>query len=589
MNSKISYLAYNKFHTIKIDGLSPSNIKSEVKRIKRDHEDIRHTTALNYVSKSLGIKGGFASYKKEYGEKLLPFMDKHGLAKHKDLVTIRKPGFEGKGYSLSRQRISERLFLSDYDLPEQIFTGYDFNYQDTIDDLFYNHQAWLEVISKRAGSSFIYDSIEQNIFDIEKIKDELVTLGDETRRIQDVLLGIYSMELRIGVNLIGDQLIKPRIRENTIQMYFKDEASNSSKREVKNCRALMDFFRDRIDSQSYGWVAVIPYNESLVFLRGQNGEYDFVFKNQRELPFVHQVFDGKLKISDIPYFVEDYDFDRWQYFENKRWIDRDRDEAEKHYYKTGGKSRNYPGNNSILRAYYKINDLYLGRNFKCSGMAQSPESFVKVKLDGNDVAVSTPVSIDDFFEFIKEHSDYMQYRVGDNLLNVNSDTDYTLPASCTWFDAMAYCSWYCREYNLPVRLLTAKEYKELRCKAGPIVHQSFIQIDYPEKQKLPVFEYRNDLIFSGPQGDYDGHPPYLNDFDGLKLRFKPNLKFLSLNNNNFFVDSNDFAEWVVERTCVRSGNLKNFRGSDDIRMDAPLDSTGKYKHLKIGFRLCLDV
>ncbi len=90
MTTTSSYLPYDNLHVIRIDGLSPDQIKQSAKKIKRDREKIKHNSVLNYVAKSLGIKGGISGYQSAYAERILPFMQKHGLTKHRDLFTCIK-------------------------------------------------------------------------------------------------------------------------------------------------------------------------------------------------------------------------------------------------------------------------------------------------------------------------------------------------------------------------------------------------------------------------------------------------------------------------------------------------------------------
>ncbi len=594
MSTTSSYLPYDNLHVIRIDGLSPDKIKQSAKKIKRDREKIKHTSVLNYVAKSLGVKGGISGYQTAYAERILPFMQKHGLTKHSDLFTVRKPGFDCLLLKLSRQELSERLFVSGYDIPERVYTGYDFNYEDTIDDTTHSFHRTLDHLGEVVPNISARNTISKNIIAAQIFGDQtLFSIGEAKKRtLRDILLGGYFWEIYDGFNLIGDVLVSPRINTNISTYYCMDE-SDSDFLDSRNQRCdILDYFRKRIEDQDDGWVSVIPFNESLIFIKGKYGEYDVLFKHQRNRSFEHEVFENKLKIADVPYFIEDYDFNRWMYFKNRQWITRDRHESERHYYMNGGKANVYPGENSILRSYYKQHKRYSGRQNRQAKSNTPPASFHQVTLCGHDVMVSNPISIQEFFEFLKDRPDYLSYRSGDNVINVNADPDVSLPVSCTWFDALAYCNWLHKTRNLQVRLLAVDEYKELRLLSGPVTPKSshtIMPVNSSEPVEIPKFDYRKDLVYSDSRGDYEGHPPYMNQFDDLKLRFKDDLKFLTEDNKISFIDSNDFAEWTSERSCIRSGNLRNIDGYEPIKAQLPLDSTGKYKHLKVGFRLCLDI
>jgi len=57
-----------------------------------------------------------------------------------------------------------------------------------------------------------------------------------------------------------------------------------------------------------------------------------------------------------------------------------------------------------------------------------------------------------------------------------------------------------------------------------------------------------------------------------------------------FMLSNYFAEWLMEGTSIRSGNLKSFYHNDHIISSRPpKGSTGKYKGVKTGFRICYEL
>jgi len=594
MTTTSSYLPYDNLHVIRIDGLSPDQIKQSAKKIKRDREKIKHNSVLNYVAKSLGIKGGISGYQSAYAERILPFMQKHGLTKHRDLFTLRKPGLDSHVLKLSRQQLSERLFVSGYGLPERVYTGYDFNYEDTIDDGVYSFNQDLIQFGETVPEVSAQNTISNNILAAKAYGDQtLFSKGEGKKRaLRDILLGGYFWEIYDGFNLIGDVLVSPKINTNTSTTYYADESNRDFLDSRKQRSDILDYFRKRIEEQDDGWVSVIPFNDNLIFIKGKNGEYDVIFKNQQDRTFEHQVFEGKLLIADVPYFIEEYDFNRWNYFKNKEWIERDRHESERHYYMNGGKANVYPGENAILRSYYKHQNRYSGRQCKHALSITPPASFHQLKLCDRNVMASSPISIKEFFEFLKDRPDYLGYRSGDNVINVNTDTDDSLPVSCTWFDALAYCAWLHKKTKIRVRLLTVSEYKELRLLAGPVNPKSIRKV-YPvnsvDPVEIPKFDYRKDLIYSDSRGDFEGHPPYMNQFDDLKLRFKADLNFLDIDRKITFVDSNDFAEWTSERSCIRSGNLRNIDGNELINSQLPLDSSGKYKHLKVGFRLCLDI
>ena len=644
LSTPISYLPLQKFHIIPIVNLDPASIKASAKKAKCDREKIKYNTLLNAASKALGIKGGFAEYQQTYDSKLVPFFKKHGLTKRVDLLKQRKKGFDTFFEDITRQELSERLFFSGWSLPEQIFTGYNFNYKNTLDDgddyfnrvLCTNHQTRVVegdelkallvdesspssfTFNERTGphdlkntsfynadSLYVHKTIEHNIniansnssvvhdcaYDISQLRHFLDANQEDyvsddkakqagldryerfaSRTVLDLVVGSFMKDLPQSFNLLGDSLVKPVKQSHEIELYLGNTDEASLNRDKALAKTKFDLFRTRIEQGCEGWVDIIPFNNKLVFLKGENGQYDFVFKNQRDKAFEHQIFGKSLKRSDIPSFISEYQFLRWHYFEYQGWRYLDGHNSENLFYEKGNRSSDYPGRSTILQSYHVAEGNFRPKPKKSS---LKLSGFHEVLAERKPLMVSNPVTIDELNCFKEKNSDYLEYRVGDNLEAVNDESDNALPATVTWFDVLAYINWFEKEAGVPVRLLNLSEYTVLR---------------EPEKiptEREPVF---TDLKFIDPFGNvFPGHPPYRADFDELTCRFG-NTKKLQSNSGLSFMKSNSFAEWLLEETCIRSGNLKSFYNDDHIiRSGPPLDSTGKYKGLKIGFRLCYEL
>ena len=132
-----TYLPLQKFHIVPITSLDPLSLKASAKFTKRDREKIPHSTLLNATVKALGVKGGFSGYQDVYDSQIKPFLKSHGMSKRKNLLKPRMKGHSNPLPDITHQKLSERLFYSGWELPKKIFTGYDFNYEDTISDGYY--------------------------------------------------------------------------------------------------------------------------------------------------------------------------------------------------------------------------------------------------------------------------------------------------------------------------------------------------------------------------------------------------------------------------------------------------------------------
>ena len=342
-------------------------------------------------------------------------------------------------------------------------------------------------------------------------------------------------------NLLGDNLCDTYCYgpDSEVEVYFEEGTLES---EIELIKKQMEFFskalNERLQASDCGWVNVIPYNENLIFLSDNSGNYDFVIKNQRDKVFTHQIYGDYLKRADIPSFIEDYRFKRWEYFNYKGNRELDGHLAEQHYYANGGLTKNYPGQHVILQNYYEVSGDYITESRSSN---KRLHGFKKIKLAEKELMVSELITIDEINDFLHKNHEYFATRKGDSLPPLNSECDKGLAATCTFYDVLAYISWAEKETNVPLRLLAYDEYLAVRDnEVGKSAHSN----------------KGSDMTFHTPDGrQYPGHPPYMNesDFDALTLRFPENL-------TNFekygleFIDSNFFAEWLLEGVSIRSAS-----------------------------------
>jgi hypothetical protein len=648
LSTPVSYLPLQKFHIIKIEDLDPKSIKTSARKAKCDREKIKYNTLLNATSKALGFKGGFAEYQHIYESKLVPFLNQHGMKTRVNLLTQRKKGFDTFLPDITHQQLSERLFCSGLELPEKIFTGYNFDYIHTIDDGsdYFNRVLCtktqkriidvdiddeLKVILGDDAKNYSYEKIEtvgpHNLKkialydvgreDLEKVVEHNINIANKNssaihdcpfdkrplknffegvegyvpettpeqagvdrykrfanRTILDLVVGSFIQDLECSFNLLGDTLVQPAKRPHEVEFYLGHGDEASLRQSKKFAMKKLDLFRKRIEQDSNGWIDIIPFNHNLIFLRGESGQYDFVFKNQRDSEFDHQVFGKSLKRADIPSFIQDYRFLRWYYFEYQGWRSLDSHNSENLFYERGNSSSDYPGRNTILQSYYEAKGDFIPEpktnSIKLSG-------FHDVIVGCKPLMISNLITIDELNSFKENNNDYLGYRKGDNLESVNNENDNTLPATVTWFDVLAYINWFEKETSVPVRLLNLSEYTTLR---------------EPENIKTDRNFAATDLEFIDNLGNVlPEHPPYMPEdhFQELICRFG-NIEKSQTSFGLNFMKSNFFAEWLLEETCIRSGNLKSFYGDEYIvRSKPPLKSTGKYKGVKVGFRLCYEL
>jgi hypothetical protein len=378
---------------------------------------------------------------------------------------------------------------------------------------------------------------------------------------------------------LGDLLIEPNNYGVELQLYSpKDyDCEVESYIATKAC----ELFGERIREFSEGWLEVIPFNDNLIFLKGANGEYDFVFKNMRDKPFVFNYREGALKLKDLPSCINDYDYARWYYFNYQGQRELDEHHAEQLHYQSGGTASNYP-DYSLLEAFYIENETYTPKRHLNSASTPVANEFKAVA--NTNILVTDLVTIAEFEEFIKANPEYYKYRKESfsgeleererkGLDRNNLDDDKGLPVACTWYDTMAYLNWKERITGLSLRLFKKNEFENIRRK-GILLNTNSGKTDKLGFKIGPTRKIDMDVKGTG------GHDTF--------VKFPGEFTWDLMEDGTKFIPLNFFAEWVMEKTCVRSGDLSSFYGDNCFR-GAPLDTTGAYKSTKIGFRLCYEV
>ncbi len=614
-----TFIPLEKFHIVPLTGLSPAELKKSAKKKSMDdREKIKLNTKLNALAKRLGVTGGFANYQKEYIDKLCPFMVKHNLRKRKNLLEHKRKGTHHLYYPFTHQQVSERLFFFAGSTPQKLFTGHDFDFSGVfgwhssdLHDVLEQDSDWQQIIlnnyhvRQMVDSSFNASMLplrQQELLSLDVTSEITLSVVDRTNlpSVLDYLTNKTTEPVarptrykQISVKIVDLILLNNRNITSSSSYHLLGNALTN----IPDTTAHIKLYAQRttpveeaaldIDSQGYiqtllaarfkesdaGWVNVLPYNDKLIFLSDGKGNFDFLVQNQRDAIFSHEVYGDNLKRADIPSFIEDYRFERWYYFEyegNREW---DSHCSEMYYYHNGGLMQNYPGTQTILREYYQYKGIFhpvhRSSNVRLDG-------FNQVSIDDKEMMVSELITISDLIYFLEENAEYSKNRQGDSLAPVNSESDVTLPASCTFFDVLAYINWLEKQTGVPLRILSYSEYKSLR------------GANWSE----PKRGQDSDMTFISTTGEkYDSHPPYMaqNDFDNLHLRFPKPLRTFEENGLRF-IDSNFFCEWLLEGVQIRSASLTSFYMDDYVlRARGPQDSTGKYKGMKTGFRLCYEL
>lgn len=580
------WIFFKNFHLAPLDDVTPEAVMLAAQQAcgpHRDREPLKLTTAQNFLATKLGAKGGLAGLSQEFQKKIRPFMEAHGFLTRADLITSRH---DCPLVALTPRQVADRLFRRDQRIPRRIFTGYDVDWYD-LNNRFYRANPWREYQEQHGKLFFLPFELVMQACDRLRAKSPA-----EAAECFDAAIAACAPAINPPANnLLGDLLLQ---FGGTFEKEFRfvpnlyqptSCPANQFNEEVRRYHDVSKLFREWIGRCGKGWVEVLPYNESLAFLKGDGGNYDFLIPGFRDGPFEHNPFSPYLRNGDVPKSNDAYHFQRWLYFEFSGWLEEDEHHAEMDFYARGKQSIDYPRPEQILRAHL----ITVGKYRPPVREAIQAEGFHPFTLGGRLLYVSNLISIAEFRAFMQSNPEYARYsREPDGVDQwepVNSDLDQTLPASVTWYDANAYASWIGREEKLPVRLLTTDEYAELATSIlGPP----------SEVPKHGFFHLEHDRLccFTTAEGtSISGHPPYMpeDDFQSLRLNYIPEaMKWRASSAGLRFLISPHFGEWLNEesavlntltRTNIREPLFPPSRGFTGR-------STGKYISKKIGFRLC---
>lgn len=583
----VKYLPFRKSHVVAINELTVSALKESARELQKDREDIPYNTALNHIAKSLGFEAGFAGFREKGEPALVEFMSKHELRKPANLVTPRSD--LGRAVELTYRQVADRFFDTTQSIPRRIFTGYNQPWL-AINDRWFDHnplkggQALVDVESAAAALALSKASSPQKV----------------PALLEAAVAGL-SCELRSQSNLLDDMLLELDgasfdSSNLLLKLYWGPEPDPEIQgREHDKLRQICRLFREWISRQTKGWVDVLPFNDNLVFLRGLDGRFDFVFKGLRDEPFGKNPFSPYLRSGDIPKSNDTHHYERWLYFEHGGHLERELHEAEARYYAAGGTRMSYPGQLEILKKHLMVTGGYR-RPRKDKPRA---EGYTTVRLGEEEFNLSDLITIGQFKEFLEDEPGYLEHRASckdlDDWAKVNLCNSDDLPVAATWYDANAFAAWISRKRGLPVRLPTEEEYTLLRAKLDtsgipPLVDGMIPWDEWPELLE---------------KDESPNQPPPVAEVDGLKLlignlfpnpkprltnRYRAESLLWRANRDGLkFLLSPFFGEWLDHEGVAANsayGSSLCYGQFSPLAGKFTPKSTGRYKGMKVGFRLC---
>lgn len=598
-----SVLNNPRFWEMKLEGLHTIHIKNAAKALRDSHKSPDQSVSKDSSLKLSGLHHGLAramggkSFDAWHNteQELIEFLQSRGMTEPADLISWPRMRI----HCLTARQVSDRLFNSGLPMPKKIFTG--------VGSKFF--------AAKDRGRQDIYELAGHSLHSEE---DELKWCEDRATQViaifgreedwdpdapeileltgRDLLLHSYRLDnIALAFNLLGDNLVAPMQRPPEFCLY------GASEDELVFVRKVFDIFRQEIERSESGWVEVIPLpgNDNIVFLKGAGGQFDWVVKDQRDEAFSSNPIFPFFKKDELPRAMDTSQVKAHQYFSRGGWQEKLEHDAETRHYEQGGFAYNWPGYDKLMER-----ELLASQGFVPPKQKYGPltDRFVSHRINNYQLMVSPLVTINEFNSFLTE-TNWGQIRfekalkvdidLEPDLMSVNGNDSGDLPASVTWFDAVAYCRDFEKRSGLPVRLLEADEWEEIA--PPPSVDCSHVKPPGFSIEKTveryvdPRYEQLGWAVVGGDGklGENSTHCYLPNGF----MSFVPNLRWTANSAGLQFLSVAGFCEWLSGYQNGHAPFAEAGRGI--VAKDAgvfgslePAHLAMRHKGKKVGFRLC---
>ncbi|AQR68237.1 hypothetical protein BZG29_07595 [Janthinobacterium sp. LM6] len=576
------------FWSMCLNGLHEEDIRKSVTSLRQDREmrgvAVSKSKSLKVtdLQKALAVTLGARSYDhwcKTEQPRILGFLAENGMNQPADL--IKWPCLPGFTKTLTAHRLADRFFNSGLPLPKRLFTG--------VGSLLFAASGYGRLdIHELAGKNMYAD--EERLEYCELYANEVVLRANDMRTqwpnapefvdLTGRMLLLNAVSEFVGgmYNLLGDNLMAPMLEATVFTAY------NVSEKEAAFDRKLFQIFRAEIERSEDGWVDVIPLpgNDNIIFLRGADGKFDWVIRNQRDTPFIENFLFPVFNSNELPSALLNSKLAAHLYFRQGEWQDRLMHDAEQRHYAEGGSVATWPGYDKLL-----ARELMAERGYIPSRQldAQQTKGFLPHRIRNRCLMISPLITVDEFWKFY-ENSEWRQIRserlrkikltIEEDLAAVNLHDHGNLPVSVTWFDAIAYCRYVEDKTGLPVRLLEIDEWQQI-C---------------PNPARDLEKDGWGDLTWGLTGGDGLTGGGYFEACpEGGSLRFGKELAW-SLNREGLqFLSVVDFGEWLADyglghAPAANAATGRALMTGPLERDKCPAHLTMRYKGLKVGFRIC---
>lgn len=588
---------------LKLGGLHQEHLKSAVAHLRKRELESAKTKSQERALKSTSLQDSLAQtlgaqsyehWREHEQPKIIGFLAQHGLNQPADLIKwAYAPPFSGK---LTARQISDRIFNSGLPLPRRIFTGVGSHLfaPSGYGRLDINEVAGKHYWTDEERYVFCREHADTVLMRAEKMKGASgPAYIDLTGRA--LMLNAVSEYVGCMYNLLGSNL-DDASGDPVMRSYNMTEEDRAFELQI------FELFREEIERSDDGWVVVlaVPGNRNLVFLKGPDGTFDWVVRDQRDAALSSNPFYPFFDKREIPQAMDTSQIAAHLYFTRGSWQEKLEHDAENRHYDEGGNAKNWPG-------YPKLIERELVASLRAvpprRASAPASERFVSHRLDGYRLMVSPLITIDQFKSFLEEtgwarrrleKAHKAQFEIERDLMSVNYEDSGELPVSVTWLDAVAYCHDYQQRHGLPVRLLESEEWKQIApppsidmTKVNSVRSISVKKGEWPPHD--PIYEQLGWAVVGG-DGKLGENSSHCYTPEGV-LSFGPNLHWTSNSEGLPFLSVAGFMEWL---TGYQDGFAPYaYAATGTVAIDASIFGSLKPAYLamrdegaKVGFRLC---
>ena len=396
-------------------------------------------------------------------------------------------------------------------------------------------------------------------------------------------------------NMLGSNLVDPASGDPVMCSY------NMTVEEQKFELQLFNLFREEIEQSDAGWVEVleVPGNKNLVFLKGPNGTFDWVVRDQRDAVLSSNPLHPFFNKDELPQAMDTSQISAHLYFTRGSWQEKLEHDAENRHYAQGGTAANWPGYDKLIERELVASHRAVPPR-RISGPAS--DRFVSHRVDNYRLMVSPLITIDQFASFLEEtgwgrtrleKAHKAKIDLERDLISVNTGDQGDLPVSVTWLDAVAYCHNYQQRHGLPVRLLEPEEWQQIA--PPPSVDRSqvnqvgILSVKSGEMPVDPIYEQLGWAVVGG-DGKLGENSSHCYTPDGV-LSFGSNLHWTSNSEGLRFLSVAGFLEWLSgyqhgHAPFAEAGRGILATGAGMFGSLEPAHLAMRHKGAKVGFRLC---